>query len=107
MNSSLKPICPECGEPLEHSQYARALRSDGSAVNADENLACRNFPHCKKAEVESRNGGCGCDEPQCAKCLSVNCTWVNCPVHTREAKIAWRKRWELANNKPFPESENF
>ena len=107
MNSILKPTCPECGEPLGYSQYARALRSDGSAVNAEENLACRNFPHCKKAEVDIGYKGCGCDEPQCAKCLSTNCKYKNCPIHTCEAKMAWRKRWETANNKPFPEPENY
>ncbi len=34
---------------------------------------------------------CKCDESQCAKCLSVNCKDENCPTHTREAKMAWRK----------------
>lgn len=50
---------------------------------------------------------CQCDELQCAKCLSINSKDKNCPTHTREAKIAWRKRWETANNKPFPEPKNF
>ena len=108
MNShSQKPICEGCGEPLGYSQYARAIRSDGSAVNVEENLACRNFPHCKKSEAKPRNGGCGCDDSQCAKCLSINCIWKNCPVHTREVKMSWRKRWESANNKSFPAPENY
>ncbi len=45
---------------------------------------------------------CLCNEPTCAKCLSVNCKDDNCPVHTKENKIAWRKRWEKAHHKPFP-----
>lgn len=50
---------------------------------------------------------CQCDESQCAKCLSVNCKDKNCITHTKEAKIAWRKRWEITNHKPFPEENNF
>lgn len=61
----------------------------------------------QREEKELRGINCRCDEPQCAKCLSVNCKDENCPTHTREAKMTWRKRWETANNKPFPEPENF
>lgn len=50
---------------------------------------------------------CGCIEPQCGKCLSVNCSDVKCAIHTKEAKMAWRKRWEFANKKPFPHPENY
>ncbi len=50
---------------------------------------------------------CLCDTQLCAKCLSVNCEDKNCTTHTKEAKIAWRKNWELNNKKPFPKPENF
>ena len=39
---------------------------------------------------------CKCDEPTCAKCLSVNCQDDNCPTHTKERKALWQKR----NDKP-------
>lgn len=50
---------------------------------------------------------CLYEERLCAKCLSINCKDKNCSIHTREAKIAWRQRWEIANKKPFPHEENF
>jgi hypothetical protein len=50
---------------------------------------------------------CRCSEPHCAKCLSSNCKDKDCLIHTKEAKIAWRRNWELANNKVFPEADNF
>lgn len=34
---------------------------------------------------------CLCDEPQCAKCLIVNCEDDNCSVHTLGAKNKYRK----------------
>jgi hypothetical protein len=50
---------------------------------------------------------CECSESQCAKCLSINCEDKNCPTHTKERKIAWRKNWELNNHKNFPHPENY
>ena len=50
---------------------------------------------------------CVCDNPTCAKCLSVNCQDKNCPVHASALKKAWRERWEKANNKPFPHPANY
>lgn len=50
---------------------------------------------------------CLCDEPQCAKCLSVNCQDKDCLVHTKDAKIRWQKNWEVGNNKPFPGPRNY
>lgn len=50
---------------------------------------------------------CLCDEPQCAKCLSVNCQDKNCLVHIREKKMSWRKRWEMNNKKSFPRPKNY
>lgn len=37
---------------------------------------------------------CLCTEPQCGKCLGINCTDTNCPTHTDEAKKRWRERRE-------------
>lgn len=34
---------------------------------------------------------CHCDNPDCAKCLAVNCESPICPVHKWEKKMRWRK----------------
>ncbi len=44
--------CNECGEPLKPSQYLKLQRDGESAIRANENLACRNYPIFKKAEKE-------------------------------------------------------
>ena len=51
MNKENK-ICDECGEFLKPSQYAKLKREGEPAVKADENLVCRNYPACTKAEKE-------------------------------------------------------
>lgn len=40
---------------------------------------------------------CLCDEPLCAKCLSVNCKDINCITHTQENKDQWKRRREGGN----------
>lgn len=35
---------------------------------------------------------CKCEEPQCGKCLSINCQDDNCPTHTLESKKSWNLR---------------
>jgi len=50
---------------------------------------------------------CLCPEPLCGKCLGINCQDKSCLIHTKKEKIAWRKRWEVALNKPFPHPENY
>lgn len=52
------------------------------------------------------NKKCLCDNPTCAKCLGLNCKDKNCPIHTKEKKEDWRRRWEEANKKPFPHQKN-
>lgn len=42
---------------------------------------------------------CLCTDPQCAKCLGVNCQDKDCVIHTLEAKIAFRMKWEHSNRK--------
>ena len=44
--------CEECGEPLKPSQFARVKEEGEPAVKASENLVCRNYPKCKKAEKD-------------------------------------------------------
>lgn len=44
--------CEECGELLRPSQFARIQREGEPAVKIDENLVCRNYPTCSKAEKE-------------------------------------------------------
>ncbi len=45
---------------------------------------------------------CLCNNPTCAKCLSVNCEDENCVVHTKKAKEIYRKNWERNHKKSFP-----
>ena len=52
------------------------------------------------------NKKCLCDNTTCAKCLGLNCKDKNCPIHTKEKKEDWRRRWEEANKKPFPHQKN-
>ncbi len=47
--------CKYCGAELKPSQYARRIKDDGTAVKASENLVCRNYPNCAKAEKEVRS----------------------------------------------------
>jgi len=44
--------CEVCGEPLRPSQYAKLKREGEPAEKTAENLACRNYPACPKAEKE-------------------------------------------------------
>lgn len=44
--------CENCGEELKSSQYARLKREGESSAKADEDLVCRNYPTCPKAEKE-------------------------------------------------------
>ena len=44
--------CSECGKPLRPSQYLKLKKEGEAAVKTDENLVCRNYPACKKAEKE-------------------------------------------------------
>jgi hypothetical protein len=48
--------CEACGGPLKPSQYARLKREGEPAEKAFENLVCRNYPACPKAEKEIKNG---------------------------------------------------
>lgn len=51
MVNSIKK-CEECGEVLRESQYARKVKDDGVIIGANEELVCRNYPSCSKAEKE-------------------------------------------------------
>jgi ssDNA-binding Zn-finger/Zn-ribbon topoisomerase 1 len=44
--------CKECGELLKASQYARIKREGEPAVKETEDLVCRNYPKCPKAEKD-------------------------------------------------------
>lgn len=44
--------------------------------------------------MNSINGKeCTCNNPDCAKCLLINCQDDDCKVHTKEKKEAFRKRY--------------
>lgn len=45
-------FCEECGAELKRSQYARRKLEDGTSVDVDDVLVCRNYPACSKAEKE-------------------------------------------------------
>lgn len=47
------------------------------------------------------NKKCLCNNPTCAKCLGINCQDKDCKVHTKDLKMAWRKRWEMNHKKLF------
>lgn len=57
--------------------------------------------------TKNKQRECLCSDKDCAKCLSINCQGKDCLIHTREEKVAWRKRWEQANKKQFPHAENY
>jgi hypothetical protein len=92
-------ICSVCHNNKEaHYVGPKLMHSQDEYAEAEELLA------------EHKGGAdrkCECTERQCAKCLGVNCQDKGCLTHTKEAKIAWRKRWEISNNKTFPHKENF
>lgn len=46
-------ICEACEVELKPSQYARKIQDDGTVLNANDVLVCRNYPACSKAEKES------------------------------------------------------
>lgn len=50
---------------------------------------------------------CLCDNPTCAKCLSVNCEDKECQVHTKEKKQIWQRNWEKGNKKEFLHPKNY
>jgi hypothetical protein len=52
MNNTNK-ICDVCGEPLKPSQFLRENPEGQPAIRSEENLVCRNYPKCPKAEKES------------------------------------------------------
>lgn len=54
VNLKQEEVCEKCKKTLGMSQFARGLNSSGQAVRIDEDLVCRNWPHCEKAEKESR-----------------------------------------------------
>lgn len=51
MNDQIKK-CEECGESLKPSQFAREKKEGEPAEKWSENLVCRNFPNCPRAEKE-------------------------------------------------------
>lgn len=58
-------------------------------------------------EQKLQNNKCLCDDPACAKCLSVNCEDKECQVHTKVRKQAWQQNWEEGNKKEFPHPKNY
>ncbi len=106
--------CPHCGKDMpEHS--CRDCYSDigkETCWKLDGYCQkCFDFIHeeIPKIEAEKERLGvkCKCVNVQCAKCLSINCQDKSCPVHTKEHKETWRRRWEEANKKPFPYPKNY
>ncbi len=52
MSNEVK-TCETCGEELKSSQFARRKPEGQPAMKASDNLVCRNYPECEKAEVEA------------------------------------------------------
>lgn len=114
-NQGIGIDCPHCGQDRpEHScrncysemNQETCWKNKGFCSEKCLKYVNEDLPAIRKHK-EEMGIVCKCDEPQCGKCLSVNCKDKECPTHTKEAKIAWRKRWEVANKKPFPHSENY
>lgn len=90
--------CPFCGgENLEHS-----CRNCYSYI--DKQICWKYKSYCQKCyiyiheeipkiEVLKKKLGvkCKCNNPICGKCLSTGCQEDNCPVHTKELKVKYRK----------------
>ena len=51
--NNLNQKCEECNELLKPSQYARNKGEGQPAVKCQDNLVCRNYPNCSKAEKEN------------------------------------------------------
>ncbi len=52
MEKEIKP-CEVCGTELKPSQYARRIQDNGTVLNANDVLVCRNYPACPNSEMES------------------------------------------------------
>lgn len=50
--NDLSKKCENCGEDLKPSQFARVKKEGEPAVKTHENLVCRNYPACEKAEKD-------------------------------------------------------
>lgn len=91
--SEQKIVLPNDNDTAKKS-FARNLvhhlEEAGQMPKADpeelETYLANSFP------LAENNTKCSCDEPNCAKCLAVNCKDDNCLVHTKEAKEKWKKR---------------
>lgn len=97
-NSGITIECPCCSKEGEH--VCRDCYKD-----IDKQSCWDNDGYCKKCfvyihttipeiETEKKRLGvkCECNNPICAKCLSVNCQDDNCPTHSLESKKKWRNK---------------
>jgi hypothetical protein len=50
--SNLNQKCEDCGEDLKPSQYASRKNEGNLTIKDNEDLVCRNYPDCEKAEKE-------------------------------------------------------
>ncbi len=51
MDNQIKK-CEKCEEMLKPSQYLRLEKEGEPIIREEENLVCRNYPKCEKAEKE-------------------------------------------------------
>jgi hypothetical protein len=49
-------------------------------------------------EQPAEDRKCQCDDPSCAKCLTVNCKDDECPIHTMEEKKKRRKYFGIGDS---------
>ena len=91
--------CPYCGadRPEHHcgNCYADISKETCWKLEGFCSEKCLKYikeelPKLRK-QKEELDIKCKCNEPTCAKCLSINCQDENCPTHTKKAKDAWRK----------------
>jgi hypothetical protein len=50
--NNIEKKCEECGKQLKPSQYGSIKREGEPAKKVGEDLVCRNYPDCPKAEME-------------------------------------------------------
>ncbi len=91
--------CPWC----EHDRPDHSCRNCYSSMTQES--CWRYYGHCSyeclkyirdalpNDQKEKANAGisCRCDDPRCAKCLSVNCKDENCPTHNQNLKLGFQK----------------
>lgn len=93
--------CPHCGrEDFEHSCancYSDMSKEKCWQYEGYCSKKCFDYIHTEIPKInalkEKMGIKCKCNDPSCAKCLTVSCKDDNCPTHTIERKTQAKKRF--------------